>query len=99
MSDLDKNPDVAELQRYNRDACKHERMTSYTRWLGGTPGRIGGQRPVTWWHCDDCKEWVREWDPLVDTEQGRELVRKLKISPPSPNRGEGGPSEPPKEGR
>lgn len=82
---MGEHPDVAELLAYNKAACKHEHVSRHTRWLGGRPGMIGGQRPEDWWFCDDCREWARPFDFLQDTEDGRALVAKLSAMQPPAN--------------
>lgn len=74
---LHPNPDVAEVLANNRDACRHPNMRTVTRYEGGTPGMIGGQRPVSVWHCPDCKEDVRNWQPEIDDPAMVAFLAKL----------------------
>jgi hypothetical protein len=74
---LHPNPDVAEVLANNRDACRHPNMNVVTRWKGGTPGQIGGQRPVEVWVCPDCCEEVRPWSAATDDPKMVAFLAKL----------------------
>jgi hypothetical protein len=74
---LHPNPDVAEVLANNRDACQHPNMHTVTRWVGGSPGMIGGARPVSTWYCPDCKQDVRRWQPFLDDPRTVEFLAKL----------------------
>ncbi len=74
---LHPNPDVAEVLANNRDACKHEHMYTVTRWKGGSPGRMGGQTPVDYWYCPECKQDVRPWMSHVDDPKTKAFLDDL----------------------
>jgi hypothetical protein len=80
---LHSNPDVAEVIANNRDACRHPDMSTVTRWVGGSgsPGMIGGQRPMTYWHCPACKQDVRPWLPEVDDPLVVDFLKRISEGP------------------
>jgi hypothetical protein len=79
---LHPNPDVAEVLANNRDACRHPSIRTVTRWVGGSPGMIGGQLPVSMWYCPDCKEDVRAWQPAIDDPEMVKFLAKLTAGGP-----------------
>lgn len=69
-------PDVEELIRYNRAACKHEKMEQVTRRRGVVDGQIGSGYDVSAWYCNGCKCDVV--DKLAIAQWINELVENAK---------------------